>query len=321
MIRRWIRNIFTFYFLLFTFFSFAENSSGKEDQNQYSGVVLLNLETLKFLMRTSAIFIDSNFLLTTANVIQKVEGSLEGSVSFTDPKTGKFVPVSSIRHLDIENNLAILKVKDYQSPVFYPIEKNSVSYSKIDSSKEVTLVGFSLGNFRVMEGQIVSHDSSYMAILRNNYFTGVEGIPEIAGGAVFHKDTKKLFGIILRASSSLLYMTAVFSKKVRELLSQKPLSCMLEDCFEDEFNKLASRAKKGHTVSQYRLFEWYDSISDTKQALHWLQRLLKQEGFSKALALSELLSKVRISESLPLLRESAEKGMFSLNIFWLNHSF
>ena len=268
--------IIVFISCFFIFSSFADGSSDAKKRDKYLGVVFIYVVTPDSLTHGSAVFISPDTLVTALHVIRKVKDPMENYLYFNDSKTGEPIFISSVLHLDIENDLAVLKVKNYQSEVFYSIKESPVvpSYA-IDSSNDVVLAGFSLRHFFAVTGRMISYDFD-MTIVFDNYPNSLLGM---SGGAIFHEDTKELVGILLERASLSMHGEAKPIRKVKKLLSQKPLSCSFTDCLKNELERLISRAKKGSATALYAVFNWLKAEGKEQSAFSLLILSIEQKNF------------------------------------------
>ena len=253
-------------FLSFAFFILFSIEAKTRDQ--YLGVVQLhsNIQSREMLL-SSAVFIDSNVLVTAAHNLYQLNEPVEKNLFFKDSKTQNLIPVTKILHLDLEYDLAILETGDYQSDIFYSLPEDS-HFNLLD---EIELVGFSLGSFKSMKAHVLEQRGHLVtsAIL---HFEDLNGA---SGGAVINPNTKDLMGIVIRDFALPSTVQFVSVAQVKNLLSKTPLSCSLTDCFKDQLAVLISKAEKGNTNAQYSLAMLLYNRSDTSLAVQWLVRASK----------------------------------------------
>ena len=176
---------------------------------------------------------------------------------------GKMIPVDEIIALDSVEDLAVLKVKNYQSEHYYSIET-------YDSSKRIVLAGFPYGAFKVSSDL----EPRFMGV-------GSSGAPFFKG--------QNLFGIHIRGNirrNEIIFSILTPVEKLRELLSRPLLSCSSGACVLKELEQIVFKAQKGEKPAQDMLSimhrEGLGMPIDFKKADYWYYRsLLVPEIFEK----------------------------------------
>ena len=249
-----------------SFALFIPLSIEAKTRNQYPGVVQLHstIKSQGVVIFSSAVFIDSNILITAAHNLYELNEPVEKNLFFKDSKTRSLIPVTKVLHLDLEYDLAVLETGDYQSDTFYSLPEDS-HFNLLD---EIELVGFSLGGFNSMKAHVLEQ-RGHLVTSATLHFEALSGA---SGGAVINPNTKDLIGIVIRDFA--LPSTAQFVSvaRIKNLLSKTPLSCSFTDCFKDQLAVLISEAEKEDTNAQYSLAMLLYNRLDTPLAVQWLAR-------------------------------------------------
>ncbi len=211
---------------------------------------------------SSAVFVESNILVTAAHNLYQLSEPIEKNLLFKDPETQKLISVTKILHLDLEYDLAVLETGDYHSDAFYSMSEKS-HFNLLD---EIELIGFPLGRFQSVKGHVLGQKEHFI-MSDNFYFQNLNGA---SGGAVVNPDTNNLKGIIIRDFGLPSTMQFVSTAYIKNLLSKQSLSCSsFIDCFNNQLTVLVSKAKKGNTDAQYSLAILYDRLNNIPLAVQW----------------------------------------------------
>ena len=288
-----LKTIFLIFCLCFSF------SVGAKIRDQYLRVVKLHL-TLQSqdVAFGSAVFIDSNILVTAAHNLYQLKEPIEKNLFFKDPKTNSLIPITKILHLNLEYDLAVLETGDYYSDTFYSIPEEPHP-NVLD---EIKIVGFPLGRFNSMKGHILEHREQFIttSVL---FFGKLNGT---SGGAVFNIETDTLIGIVVRNLALPSTMQFVSTTQVKSLLSKTPLSCSFTDCFNNQLTALISEAEKGNMVAQYSLAMLYKDHLNTPLAIRW---------FVRAAESSSVLSKYNLGNYAYIGNEMAQDPVEAINTY------
>ena len=295
-------------FLLSCFFIFpafagnlATNSATPLETN---GVVPLYVAKGNgYHFRGSAVFIGPHTLATAFHVIERLKSPVKEHLFFKDKKSHRFVPITKLSHLDLKNDLAILQVKDYHSKFFHSIGKNPKNFLK-----KIFIVGFPKNRLQVINGKILVQYDFSMDINYNSSGQ-MEGV---SGGGVFYKKTGSLAGIMAWGFETFSYTPVIPVARIRDLLSQKPLSCVFEVCVKNQLKRINSLARDGDAVAQYRLAHWYASRQNKHLALYWLHKSSRQNFPQAQYMWSDMLwekkTKKDSHRAMSLLKRSAKQG-------------
>ena len=221
----------------------------------YPGVVKLFIKT-EPLSRTrfvgSAVFIEPDTLMTSNHQIANLFGantSEELLLFFSHPETGALEPVKQIRNVDLKSDTIILKTY-YRSKWFYPL--SDMDYSQIsanESARQVITVGYPFNNFKIIEGQVWNQ---YDFFVSAEMFFSLDVPRGISGGAVFHKDTGALIGMIVQTTRSDPFQFHFISAKhIKHLLSSEPVKCQYSDCIRQQTDEILQQTMNGDPKAQW----------------------------------------------------------------------
>ena len=276
--------------LMHSHFSLSYKIETKRED--YPAIVEVHEKSNKDFFGT-AFFISPELLVTNFHVISDLKGLIDKSF-FIETVEGKTVPIEAIAALDGMNDLAVLKVKAYQSKNYYNIQSNS---KKLKQNQKIQTAGFPHGQFQSVKGRIQNqiYDNVHFEIRKT---TG----PGASGSPVFSK-SGDLIGIYKWYYEGSGSSVMVSSKKLKQLLSKAPLYCNSSACIKEEIRRIENLAEKGNKKAQFNLFViYYDGIIFEIDS--------KKKNVKKELAFKRL-------------KDSAEKGhieaQFKLgSIYYLN---
>ena len=248
----------------FVLISFSALSSESPQRKNFPAIVKINSSHVE----ATAFFISPDTLVTNFHVISNLKDSVNKEIFFETPAK-KVIPVEEITALDVVNDLAVLKVKNYQSKHYYSIDHSN-------PSQEIQTAGFSDGEFKHTLGWINSQHQMMESHNRHSILKESMG-PGSSGSPVFFKD-KSLAGI----HTSFIGETSLFFapvEKIKELLSLPLLHCRLRVCIEKEIEHIYLQAENGNKMAQYRLgmmlHHGNEVDKNEKQAFRWLKKAAK----------------------------------------------
>lgn len=282
--------IIVFLILLFSFLSPSlENSIVYSDnQNLYPKIIKIKiLRNNEVTSLATGFFISPNTVVTNFHVIANFKPPVNESLFFSNTNTGGgFLPFSEIIALDAQNDLAILKTKDYHSEFFYDINKTENDSSQ--NTNKIYSPGFLGGDFYLIKATLKKNrlhfyfqddlEENLMLIAHN---TNHYGLKNGASGSPIFSDDHQILGILVGSdTSNTIYFTPI--DKLIQLSSQSPLSCVRRVCIDLEKEKLRTSAEHGEALAQFRLglmFEHGDGAfsKDPQQATYWYDKSSKQD--------------------------------------------
>lgn len=286
--------LFCKFFLLLSFFVFGLAAVSDEEQmrlhqTQYPGVVRIIIPGIA---KGTGFFITPDAIVTDFHVVEDIKESIDYSGFFFANKTIGFVSRAdiTIRNMDVFYDLAVLKVKDYRSESFYPIDSSFNFERDIKASKGFTVVGFPGGRFHVEQGHFAENHSfgnnSFIRMNNRNskHLSGMSGSPVFSNG--------KLVGIVKIADNYSLVFTSV--NKLRELLLKPDLSCSSAQCIREEKDRLVLRAKAGDHTAQLIMGSQAATKGQYDQAVDWYRKAALQDLYIAQYYLAQLLSRIEV---------------------------
>ena len=212
------------------------------------------------------------------------EGSLKDYISLYHRPQGNPIPVKDIEiiALDAKYDLAVLKIKGYQSDTFYSSHPNT-DLRSLELDSEIKVVGFPKHNLTeqsILKG-LTSGDANYDYPGSGSFigFVHDKNIPThgMSGGPVFLASDNSVLGVIIEGKFAMLFeeyigLDVFVSVNKLQLMLQKPsLSCGNVFCVIEEFKNLEKQAIKGDIGSQYRLGVYLQETEKMNSIL-WLER-------------------------------------------------
>ena len=232
---------------------FTNFSLASDKLSQYPGVVALFSKDSQHI--GTGFFIQSDILATAFHVVENFESLIKEALFFKDPHKDTLHPVTGILALDMEYDLAVLKIEGYHSEVFYPVSFSD-RQGGVSISEKVILPGFPKGQFDVIEGR-VAESFNYTVSVNVAYKHSRKGsVAGISGGPVFSKEAYLKGVTILEEVAALedkdiLVIRFVSVEKLRDLLARPRLSCSTSFCIDEEKRKWYSQALEGDARSQF----------------------------------------------------------------------
>ena len=256
-------------------------------------------------------FIQPDILATVFHNIKNFKGPIKEALFFIDPVENIPRPVTEILALDMESDLALLKIEGYQSETFYPVSIPD----KVDSvsiSSEVLLPGFPKGGFDLIRGRTQGDYDTVLYIRIENTDGKRDPLIGIGGTPVLSKQSH-LKGVVLIEDMHYLFFQRLGFMPVenlRNLLFKPKLSCFTNSCIDKEKKKWQSQAFIGDKRSQFVMgFREYHYANDK------VKSLLKRFKERVSLTVSE-------TEKTQMKRRIAEDlfQIYKLAVHWLTQA-
>lgn len=261
----------------------------------------------------TGIITSSDTLVTNFHIVVNEEGILpiETFRLSNGSKFYKKVKVTGVKALSPADDLAILKITNY--------EGETIKFSDFETTaKEVYMLGFTKGAFRIIKGEIKNKsDKDYRIRLFGSmpYKLGLfPYYPGMSGGPVL--DAKgHLIAIIKSGEMDLL--RASTSESLKVLLRQSSsVSSNGKDLFHTAIEELKQRAKQGDPWAQHTLGDMYrkgTGISkNLKKAHKWIKKAAEQGLAHAQLTLGLMYTDKNIenyTEAWRWIKKAAEQGL------------
>ena len=318
----YLRTLFFLCLLAFVFISDAMDAKESSVDDDKSNSVLENSEypgVVKIIIpgRTNGtgIFVAPDILVTDFHIVAKLRNSIKDSGFFFSNSALGFINATDfikIRSLDKKYDLAVLKLKGYQSSFFYSLDSFIDPQKNVKPGVELKMVGFSVDrsikrntDFYIEEGKFLGSgyfgDSFFLRMdSRNGQF-----LSGMSGGPVFLND--RLVGVnILTDHHGTVFVSA---QQIKKMLSKPDLSCSSASCITEERGIFLSMGHIGDRTVQFFIGLEYMKKGDNNDAAEWFRKAAVQNVYEAQFYLAKLITEGKVGSKELLKVISEEKDL------------